>query len=183
MILQGEFRVAASRETVWKYLSDLPGLAPLLPGCDVIEPAGDGPYRVAAQAKVGPIKFRLDGKLAVVESLAGESLKLRVEGQDRLTGSHLRVLMGFRLVPMSEGETEVRHSADVVVSGRLGTIGQGIMHETVATMLEEFVRRLNARITGAPVEQTGVGVLSAKAAARSLKTGITSLLNRTEDRP
>jgi len=183
MIVEGEFRVAATRERAWEHLSDLPGLAPLLPGCDVIEPAGDGQYRVAAQAKVGPIKLRLDGKLAVLESLAGESLKLRVEGRDRLTGSHVRVLMGFRLAPVSEGETDVRHSADVAVSGRLGGIGQGIMRETVATMLEEFVRRLNGRIAGAPVEQAGLGVLSAKAAARSLKTGIRSMLDRGEDGP
>lgn len=183
MIVQGEFRVAASREAAWKHLSDLPGLAPLFPGCDAIEAVGEGQYRVVAQAKVGPIKSRLEGKLSVVEMAAGEALKLRAEGQDRLTGSHVRALMEFRLVPVSEGETEVRHSADVAVSGRLGTIGQGIMRETVATMLEEFVRRLNARITGAPVEQTGLGVLSAKAAARSLKTGIAAVFDHKEGRP
>lgn len=152
MIVRGEFRVAAPREAAWAQLSDPAGLAPLLPGCELIEPVGDGQYRVLVQAKVGPIKSRLEGRLSVVEAVAGEGLRLRVEGQDRLSGSHVRALMEFRLVPASEGETQVRHSADVLVSGRLGAIGQGVMQKAVAAMLEEFVRRLNARIAGAPVQ-------------------------------
>jgi carbon monoxide dehydrogenase subunit G len=155
MIVQGEFRVPASRERAWAHLSDMVSLASLLPGCDLIEPAGEGRYHVVARAKVGPIASRFEGQLSVVEMIAGETLRLRVEGQDRLSGSHARAVMGFRLVAASETETDVRHSADVLVSGRLGTIGQGIMHRTVITMLEEFVRRLNARIAGAPVEDTG----------------------------
>ncbi len=155
MIVQGEFRVAASRERAWAHLSDVAGLASLLPGCDLIEPEAEGRYRVVAQAKVGPITARFEGRLSVLEAIAGEALRLRVEGQDRLTGSHARALMGFRLAPVSESETEVRHSADVIVSGRLGAIGQGVMHRTVTAMLEEFVRRLNARIAGAPVEGIG----------------------------
>lgn len=157
MIVQGEFRVAASRERTWAYLSDVLSLAALLPGCDLIEPEGEGRYHVVARAKVGPIASRFEGQLSVVEAVAGEALRLRVEGQDRLTGSRARALMGFRLVPASESETEVRHSADVIVSGRLGMIGQGIMHRTVTTMLEEFVRRLNARITAGPGAGTGAG--------------------------
>jgi len=157
VIVQGEFRVAASRERAWAHLSDVRGLASLLPGCDLIEPEGEGRYRVVARAKVGPIASRFEGQLSVLETIAGETLRLRVEGQDRLTGSRARALMGFRLVPVSEGETEVRHSADVIVSGRLGTIGQGVMHRTVTTMLEEFIRRLNARIGAAPVEGAGPG--------------------------
>ena len=102
-----------------------------------------------------PASREREGQLSVVEAVAGEALRLRVEGQDRLTGSRARSLMGFRLVPASESETEVRHSADVIVSGRLGSIGQGVMHRTVTTMLEEFVRRLNARIAAAPVQAPG----------------------------
>ena len=157
MIVQGEFRVAASHARAWAHLSDVAGLASLLPGCDLIEPEGGGRYRVVARARVGPITSRFEGQLSVLEMIPGETLRLRVEGQDRLTGSRARALMGFRLAPVSERETEVRHSADVMVSGRLGTIGQGVMHRTVTTMLEEFIRRLNARIAAAPVKDTGPG--------------------------
>jgi carbon monoxide dehydrogenase subunit G len=155
VILQGEFRVAASRERAWAQLSDVAGLASLLPGCDRIEPEADGRYHVVARAKVGPITSRFEGQLSVLELTAGEALRLRVEGQDRLSGSHVRALMGFQLAPASASETEVRHSADVLVSGRLGMIGQGIMQRTVTAMLEEFVRRLNARIAGGPAEGIG----------------------------
>jgi carbon monoxide dehydrogenase subunit G len=157
MMIQGEFRVAAPRERAWAELSDVGGLASLLPGCDLIEPEGDGRYHVVARAKVGPIASRFEGRLSVLEAIAGETLRLRVEGRDRLTGSPARALMGFRLVPVSAHETAVRHSADVVVSGRLGAIGQGVMQRTIATMLEEFIRRLNARIAAIPANGAGPG--------------------------
>ena len=163
MIIEGEFRVHAPLAVAWQYLSDLPGLVPLLPGCDAVEAAGEGQYRVVAHAKVGPIKTRVEGTLSVVDAVAGEALTLRVEGQDRLTGSHVRAVAEFRLMPVAAGETEVRYAADVIVSGRLGTIGQGIMRATMATMLADFVRRLTARVAGANVEPSGRGVPSVKA--------------------
>jgi carbon monoxide dehydrogenase subunit G len=157
MLIEGEFRVAASLERAWTELADVGGLASLLPGCEVLEPEGEGRYHVVARAKVGPIASRFEGRLSVLETIAGETLRFRVEGQDRLTGSRARALMGFRLVPVSAHETEVRHSADVIVSGRLGAIGQGVMQRTIATMVEEFIRRLNARIAAVPANGAGSG--------------------------
>ena len=176
MIIDGRFVVGATRNEVWAHLSDFPPLAPLLPGCESSQPGDGGVYAVTAQAKVRPIKTRLAGKMSVLELSAPETMRLRVEGQDTLTGSHVRANLGFTLASAGERRTEVRYSADVLISGRLGTIGQGIMRETVATMLGEFVRRLNARITGETIEETGLAALSVKAAARSLKGGVTSLL-------
>lgn len=183
MIIDGKFVVAATRDEAWANLSDLPSLAPLLPGCESIQPVDGGAYAVTAQAKVGPIKTRLAGKMSVVELSAPEAMRLRVEGQDTLTGSHVRANLGFALASVGERQTEVQYSADVLISGRLGMIGQGIMRETVATMLGEFVRRLTARITGETIEETGLAALSVKAAARSLKTGVTSLFERKEAQP
>ena len=178
MIIEGTLTVPAGREDTWRHLSDLSALAPLLPGCEAIEPAGEDAFRVVAQAKVGPIKARLAGTLTRLEARPPESMRLRVEGRDGLTASHVRAAIGFTLSALGDDRTEVHYSADVLISGRLGTIGQGIMRETVAAMLEEFVRRLTARITGAPIEGTGLGTLSMRAAARSLKGGVSSLLHR-----
>jgi carbon monoxide dehydrogenase subunit G len=183
VIIDGRFTVDGAREEVWRQLSDLTALTPLLPGCESIEPGEDGTCRVTAQAKVGPIKARLAGPMRVIDSVPGESMKLRVEGQDSLTGSHVRAAIDFRLGSPGAQRTEVQYSADVLISGRLGSIGQGIMRETVATMLEEFVRRFNARLTGAPIEAQSLGALSVRAATRSIKTGVSSLFNRTEGQP
>lgn len=179
MIFGGTFSVDATREAAWSHLSNLAELAPLLPGCDSIEPAAGGDYKVEAQVKVGPIKARLAGKLQVVEAREPEAMRLRIEGQDALTGSTVRAAISFGLAAPGPQTTDVTYEADVLISGRLGTIGQGIMRQTVATMLDEFVRRLNARIKGEPIDPAGLGALSMRAASRSLKTGVTSLFTRT----
>jgi uncharacterized protein len=175
MIINGTFSVGATRDAAWRHLSDLPALAPLLPGCDSIQSAGEGVYRVGAQAKVGPIKTQLTGRMQVVEAQAPESMRLRIEGQDAITASHVRAAILFTLTAAAPEETEVAYEADVLISGRLGTIGQGIMRVTVATMLEEFVRRLNARIKGEPIDEASMAKLGMKAAARTLKGGVAAV--------
>jgi carbon monoxide dehydrogenase subunit G len=182
MIINGTFSVDATRDEAWRHLSDVPALAPLLPGCDSIQPAGEGVYQVGAQAKVGPIKTKLTGGMQIVDARAPESMQLRIEGQDAITASHVRAAILFRLTVAAPEETEVAYEADVLISGRLGTIGQGIMRVTVAMMLEEFVRRLNARIKGEPIDQASLAKLGAQAAARTLKGGVASLFRGTTPR-
>jgi carbon monoxide dehydrogenase subunit G len=180
MLIEGTFAIGGTRDQVWAALTDLPAAAPLFPGCETIEPAGEGVYRAVAVARVGPIKTRLIGKITVVEQLSGESMATRVEGQDAVTGSHVRANLRFSLASGSAGSTDVRYTADVLLAGRLGNIAHAIVRETAAVMLDEFVRRLNARVTGVTSDPKGLGALGAQAAARSLKAGVASLFDRKE---
>jgi hypothetical protein len=96
----------------------------------------------------------------------------------------MRAAILFTLTAVAPRQTEVAYEADVLISGRLGTIGQGIMRETVATMLEEFVRRLNARIKGEPIDEASMAKLGVKTAARTLKSGMAALFsNKTAQGP
>jgi carbon monoxide dehydrogenase subunit G len=169
VIISGTFAVAATRDEAWRQLSDLPALVPLLPGCDTIQAEGEGVYRVGATATVGPIKTRLEGTVQVGAAEAPESMRLRVEGRDAITASHVRAAILFTLAAPTPTETAVAYEADVLVSGRLGTIGQGLLRQTVATLLEEFVRRLDARMKGEPLRAASTTRLGVTAAARTLR--------------
>jgi len=178
VIVEGTFAVDASREEAWTLLADPGALAPLLPGCDSVEPTEGGAYRVTVHAKVGPFKARLAGTMSILESRPPESMRVRVEGQDGVTGSHVRATITFALASAAERRTDVAYSADILISGRLATIGHGIMRATIATMLDELVRRLGARLRGEALEGAGLAALSVKAAARSLTGSVASLLKR-----
>lgn len=181
MIIDGRFVVDTSREVTWRELADVPALVPLLPGCEAIERTGEHDYRVTAQVKVGPIKTRLGGTLHELEMSPPESMQLRIEGKDDRTGSQVRAAIGLTVAKAGEGRSEVAYSADVLITGALGMVAQAIVRETAATMLEEFVRRLHARLTGTAIQPTGLGALTMKAAARSVAGGVSSLLGRPRD--
>jgi uncharacterized protein len=180
MIIEGTFEVYAPLSAVWDQLSDLRGLAPLLPGCEAIEPADAGQYRASVVAKVGPIKARLTGMITPVETVAPERVQLRVEGVDQITGSHVRAALAFALAAPEVARTIVQYRADVAVSGRLGSIGQAILRETTGTILEEFVRRFRARIRAEPIEERGLTALTVEATTRSIKAGVASWLARQQ---
>lgn len=155
MIVEGTFSVDARREDTWMVLSDPRSLASLLPGCDSVEPGEEGAYRLTAQARVGPFKAKLSGTMSILEARAPETMRVRVEGQDGVTASRVRAALGFTLTPESERRTTVAYSADILISGRLATVGHGIVRLTVRSLLDEFVRRLDAALRREPIAGSG----------------------------
>jgi uncharacterized protein len=160
VIVEGTFAVDASREDAWIVLSDPRSLAALLPGCESVEPGEEGAYRLTAQARVGPFKAKLSGTMSVLEAQAPETMRVRVEGQDGVTASRVRAAMGFTLTSEGERRTTVAYSADVLISGRLATLGHGIVRVTIGSLLEEFVRRLQATLRREPIAGSGSGDVS-----------------------
>jgi uncharacterized protein len=155
VIVEGTFTVDAGREDTWVVLSDPRSLAALLPGCESVEPGEEGAYRLTAQARVGPFKAKLSGTMSVLEARPAEAMRVRVEGQDGVTASRVRAAMGFTLTSESDRRTTVAYSADILISGRLATVGHGIVRITVRTLVEEFVRRLDATLRREPIAESG----------------------------
>jgi uncharacterized protein len=160
VIVEGTFAVDASREDAWTVLADPRSLAALLPGCESVEPGENGSYRLTAQARVGPFKAKLSGTMSILEARPPETMRVRVEGQDGVTGSRVRAAMGFTLTSEGERRTMVAYSADVLISGRLATLGHGIVRVTVGSLLQEFVRRLHATLRREPITGSGSGDVS-----------------------
>jgi uncharacterized protein len=155
VIVEGTFAVDASREETWTVLSDPRSLAALLPGCETVEPGEEGAYRLTAQARVGPFKAKLSGTMSILEARPPEMMRVRVEGQDGVTASRVRAAMEFTLTSEGERRTTVAYSADILISGRLATVGHGIVRVTVGSLLKEFVGRLDARLRREPIAESG----------------------------
>jgi carbon monoxide dehydrogenase subunit G len=174
VVIEGTVRTAGTADRVRDQLADVVGLQPLFPGCETIEAVGDREYRVVASARVGPVKPRLSGRMLVDRDADG-GLRARIESQDALTGSHVRVAVNVNVHGVDGESSELRYSADVSLSGRLGQIGQGLIRETVAAMLGEFTRRLDARLQGRQVAGASTVSLGLKAAARAARAGIENI--------
>ncbi|HEY0506712.1 MAG TPA: SRPBCC domain-containing protein [Blastococcus sp.] len=145
MEIRDSFVLDAPREQVARLLVDVPVVAGCVPGVQDVERQEDGSWSAVMAAQLGPIKARFAGTVSVDDSEAPERLSARGQGSDRGTGSQVSVSMAATLTEQA-GATVVDIVADVVIRGRLGQFGTGIIRATAQEMTKVFVASLSERL-------------------------------------
>jgi len=112
--LAGTLTLPASPEEVWALLTDASRLAPLLPGCERLEPDGPDRYKAAVKFGIAAISGKYAGTLEFAEKKPSHSLVLKMDGKG---------LPGFvkgegkvQLSPKDSG-TLLQYSGDVSAGG------------------------------------------------------------------
>lgn len=147
MKIQAEKIIPASQEQVWQALNDPLVLKRCLSGCDLFELVGDGQYRVAMQATVGPTRTRFSGKLQLSELVPPNSYSMFFEGSGGVAGfgkGSARV----RLDP-APGGTRLSYEARAEVGGRLAQLGARLIDGVTQKIANEFFSRFARELASA----------------------------------
>ncbi|MGI9499239.1 MAG: SRPBCC family protein, partial [Geminicoccaceae bacterium] len=86
MDMNGEYRIAAPRETVWAGLNDPETLRASIPGCESLEKTGDTSFSAKVVAKVGPVKAKFGGDVTLSNINPPESYTISGEGKGGAAG-------------------------------------------------------------------------------------------------
>lgn len=176
MKIQAEQTIPATQQAVWQALNDPQVLKRCLSGCDVFELVGDGLYRVALQATVGPIRTRFTGKLQLSDLAPPEAYSLSFEGSGGVAGfgkGSARV----RLEPVPGG-TRLTYEARAEVGGRLAQVGARLIDGVTQKMANDFFTRF-ARELSAAQALSGNGAAVAGEAAQRRPSGESVGLDRS----
>ncbi len=143
MRLENTCLIPASRSAAWDLLMDIPRAAACVPGLQEITPDGENRYRATLQSRVGPMRFSFSGTVSVLESdeSKGEA-RFQVEASDRKVGGGIKADMTMRLIVQAPGQTELSIVTDTAFMGKLGELGQPLMHRKTRSTMEEFARNL-----------------------------------------
>ena len=63
MTMNGEYRLAVPRETVWATLNDTEILKACIPGCEQFDKLSDTEFQAVSTTKIGPVKAKFKGKV------------------------------------------------------------------------------------------------------------------------
>lgn len=140
MLIQNTFVIEAPIQTVWDFLLDIEQMSTCVPGAERIEALDDKTYRGELQVKVGPISAAFGGRVQLVEVDPPRRLIARLDGKDPRSASMVTGTFAATLMSQGEDRTEVAYEMDVVVRGRLGRFGQGVMQEVATQLTEQFAR-------------------------------------------
>jgi carbon monoxide dehydrogenase subunit G len=145
MRIEGSVIVAAPRQAVWDALQDPAVLARTLPGCDAFEEVGPDAYRATITAGIASIKGTYLGDVALSDRVAPEQYRLHASGSGAPGTVSADALVTLEEV---DGGTRIGYSADAVVGGMIGGVGQRMIAGVAKRMAGQFFVAVERDILG-----------------------------------
>lgn len=136
MDMTGEAEIAAPRERVYQALNDPEVLKRSIPGCEAIEKVSETEMTASMVAKVGPVKAKFAGKVALSDLNPPESYTISGEGKGGAAG-FAKGSAKVRLEPNGPG-TLMRYEVNAQVGGKLAQLGGRLIDGTAKKMADEF---------------------------------------------
>src|ERR671938_974244 len=152
MRFENRFDVDAPIERVWEALLDVERVAPTVPGAEVLERTGDDAYKVAIKVKVGPMSMTYRGEVEITErdeAAHRAVMKARAKesrGQGTADADVVMVLEG------ADGRTSATVTTEVQLSGKVATMGQGVLQDVSGRLVQTFASNLAAMLEGGAAE-------------------------------
>ena len=150
MRIENDMHVSASLEEAWALLTDIPAIAPCLPGAKLIGQDGDT-YEGTMKVKVGPIVAEYSGTATVVEmNEADRTVKLTASGRDKRGAGNASADI-FASMVEDDGGTTVSIATDLKVAGKVAQFGRGAMADISKKLLGQFAECIEAKLQQADV--------------------------------
>jgi len=155
MRIEGSFEIGLPRSLVWQRIKDPSLMAGCIPGCQNINQIDDRNYSATVAIKVGIISASFDLSVEVTREEEPSTLHSRTKGQEGSRASMISTDNVVTLTEINPKQTRLDYASEVMVSGRLGKYGLGMMRKTVDRMADEFAANFNRAVTGAPLPLQG----------------------------
>jgi carbon monoxide dehydrogenase subunit G len=148
MLFNGTITLDAEPQRVWDLLLDLSSLTACVPGVDNLVQVDDVTFTGTIHATVGPMSGEFPFRAHIEDSDPPTDLSARVEGTDSITKSTIDADVRVTLASMGLNQTVLTYQATVNIHGRLAIIGDMVLRATAAVILNEFTKRVRARLDG-----------------------------------
>jgi len=150
MEFQGRYQIPATPELVWAGLNDPEILKACIPGCEEIAKTSPTDFLATATLKIGPVKARFKGKVALSELDPPKRCVLSGEGQGGMAGfakGKAEVLLA-----LDGSGTSLTYTAHANVGGKLAQIGQRLIDGAAKQIADDFFGRFAAVLSAAAAE-------------------------------
>ena len=173
MLIENEFTVATPVDDLWAYLLDVERIAPCMPGAELTETIDDQHWKGKVNVKFGPVSLSFAGTVEMTErDDAAHRAVLHAKGMEAKGKGAANATVTSWLEPASEGETTVKMTADITLTGAAAQLSRGLLPEISKKLTQQFADCLESTINAeqaaaaAPAGATGgAGEATAAAAA------------------
>ena len=153
--VEREFVVEAPRGEVWPRLLDVEKVASWLPIMHSVTEVSAGgssidgsSFQAAFEDRVGPFSLRADLRIEVAGVREPEEVSIRARGEDRQIRSRIMIDAAAHLADAGPGQTRVRLSGAYEITGRVATLGAGVIRSKANKLIDTFCTNAAADLAG-----------------------------------
>jgi carbon monoxide dehydrogenase subunit G len=151
MEIENEMRVGVPIEEAWVLLTDIPAIAPCLPGAELTGHDGDE-FEGRLKVKVGPITAEYKGTARITEmDEAARRVVLTAKGRDTRGAGNASADIVAEMSPDGAG-TRVTIVTDLKISGKVAQFGRGVMADVSKKLLGQFAECIEAKLADTPLD-------------------------------
>src|SRR5262249_48445187 len=147
MRFEEQVRVPLPAAEAWDFLWQTKRVAACLPGCvagEEIEPGRR--YRADMADSIGPFKAQFNLDITVEETRPQELIRVRASGEDKRLGTSQQMDVTLALRPIGPRETVLDVTADVLILGKIATLGQFAIKRKAKDVVQQFARNIAAEL-------------------------------------
>jgi carbon monoxide dehydrogenase subunit G len=135
-------------EEAWVLLTDIPAIAPCLPGAELTGQSGDD-FEGRLRVKVGPITAEYQGTARITEmDEEARRVTLTAKGRDTRGAGNASAEIVAQMSPDGAG-TRVTIVTDLKISGKVAQFGRGVMADVSKKLLGQFADCIEAKLAAA----------------------------------
>lgn len=142
----GEIIVEVDRETAFKFLEAPDQLARCIPGCHDLQQVAPGSFTAVLTSEVSFMTLNFNVVVEVVKIDPPHTIEARITGRPIGFSGQLLGTAELHLADAGEGRTAIRHSSDIGLTGKLGSLGQPVFRAKSAEMSAKFAATLKAAL-------------------------------------
>jgi carbon monoxide dehydrogenase subunit G len=145
MLIENEFTVATPVDDLWAYLLDVERIAPCMPGAELTETIDHQHWKGKVNMKFGPVALSFAGTVEMTErdDVAHRAV-LHAKGMEAKGKGAANATVTSWLEPASEGETTVKMTADITLTGAAAQLSRGLLPEISKKLTQQFADCLEA---------------------------------------
>lgn len=156
MELRNDFHVSVPIEQAWEVLTDLPRIAPCMPGAQLQRVEGDE-YHGVVKVKVGPITAQYKGVARFVErDEHSRRAVMRAEGRDT-RGQGTASATVTAVLAGDDAGTAVSLVTELAITGKVAQFGRGVLADVSGRLLDQFAQRLEDDVLSGRAASPGEG--------------------------
>lgn len=152
MVIEGQERITAPVDVVWRALNDPDVLKQCIPGCETLEKKSDTELEATVTLKIGPIKAKFAGSVELSNLNPPYSYTISGEGKGGIAG----FAKGGADVTLKEDgpdATILTYTAKADVGGKIAQLGGRLIESTSKKLASQFFSDFNTHVSGASAKE------------------------------
>ncbi len=163
--IEERFSVSAPMKRVWRFLLDPEGIAPCLPGAELLEVEDERTFHGQMKVKVGPVTVAYKGTIELSEiDETARRIQMVGKGKEKGGAGSAKMTMDCQLGTDDDGAVTISVNADVQLAGRIVRFGRGMIQSVSAQLFKQFAGNVQASLEGADDDDDDEGAEGAEGA-------------------